>query len=100
MRKILSCFLFALLFTGLVASVQAAPIIDLATGRNTGGLIGFGSLDDDWDIVSAPVGAATGDARVIDKHPFWFNSEPDARWISSQTAASGSTDIPAGDYLF
>jgi hypothetical protein len=100
MKNTLSCVALALLLTCLAASVQAAPIIDISTGRNGGGLIGFGLLDDDWDLISAPGSVITGDAKVISKHPAWFNSEPDARWISSQTAFSGLTALPPGDYIF
>jgi hypothetical protein len=83
-------------------SASATTLVNLATGfdQSSPGLISFGSLDDDWSLVSAPSGVTTGDAKVIVKNSSWFDPEPDARWISSQSATSGSTGLAPGTYQY
>lgn len=89
------------LIFGMSCSVAiAAPIFNLSTGANLdGSLASFGSLDDQWNVISAPVGVGLNKATVVTpSRPHFANLEPDAKWISASTASN--VDAPSGYYTY
>jgi hypothetical protein len=88
--------------TSLAPNAAATTLVNLSTGydQGSGSLISYGSLDDNWSLVSAPAGAIAGGAKVTSPNPAWFNPDPYARWISSQSLIQPTTYLPAGHYVY
>lgn len=76
------------------------PIVNLSTGASIdGGLIAYGSFDDQWNVVAAPSGIALTSAIIVTPSRSHFaNLEPEARWISASTETNN--DAPWGYYTY
>jgi hypothetical protein len=71
--------------------------IDVSTGTHNGQMLGIGTNDDDWTVVSTPLGnAANAPAKVVGPFHGGFVTSPPANWISASNPQS--TDV--GDYRY
>lgn len=96
MRIMILAVVMFLLSTRTAFSI---PIVNLSTGSIDGGLIAYGSFDDQWNVVAAPSGIALVSATVVTPSRSHFaNLEPDARWISVSTETNN--DAPWGYYTY